>query len=161
MFHVDSYIFVDYIFRKLHKNASYLYFINNMKTIEKLAWIEIVNKTILSTRSIGREKFYIPGGKRENNESDKEALVREITEELTVKLIEDSIQYIGTFEAQADNHEIGTIVKMICYTGKYNGTLNASSEIAEINFLNSLDENKISEVDKLIFKWLKKQNLIS
>jgi 8-oxo-dGTP diphosphatase len=132
-----------------------------MNIIEKLAWIEIANKSILSTRSFGREKFYIPGGKRENNETDKEALVREIKEELTVELIESSIKFIGIFEAQADNQKSGTIVKMICYTGKYIGELKASSEIEEIIWLNADDENKISEVDKLIFKWLKSQDLIS
>lgn len=132
-----------------------------MNVIEKIAWIEIATKSILSTRSIGRDKFYIPGGKRENDETDKEALVREIKEELTVSLIESSIEYIGTFEAQADSQKPGTIVKMICYTGKYIGELKASSEIEEISWLNSDDENKISEVDKLIFKWLKLQNLIS
>lgn len=131
-----------------------------MNIIEKLAWIEIKNKTILSTRSIGREKFYIPGGKRESNETDKQALVREIIEELTVSLIEDSIEFIGTFEAQADNQKYGTTVKMICYSAKYTGVLEASSEIEEISWLNSSDTNKISEVDKLIFRWLKSQELI-
>lgn len=132
-----------------------------MNIIEKLAWIEITNKTILSTRSFGREKFYIPGGKRESDETDKEALVREIKEELTVSLIEDSIEFIGTFEAQADNQKIGTIVKMICYSAKYIGVLEASSEIEEISWLNSSDTYRISEVDKLIFRWLKTQDLIS
>ena len=131
-----------------------------MNIIEKLAWIEIKNKTILSTRSIGREKFYIPGGKRESDETDKQALIREIKEELTVSLIEGSIEFIGTFEAQADNQKIGTIVKMICYSAKYIGVIEASSEIEEISWLNSGDANEISEVDKLIFKWLKSQKLI-
>ena len=36
-----------------------------MKSIDKLAWIELQNKSILSTKSFGKDKFYIPGGKRE------------------------------------------------------------------------------------------------
>jgi len=39
-----------------------------MKSIDKLAWIELQNKSILFTKSYGKDKFYIPGGKRENDE---------------------------------------------------------------------------------------------
>jgi hypothetical protein len=37
-----------------------------MKVIDKLAWIELQNQSILSTKSYGKDKFYIPGGKRES-----------------------------------------------------------------------------------------------
>jgi len=37
--------------------------------IDKLAWIEINNKQILSTKSVGKHKYYIPGGKREPGET--------------------------------------------------------------------------------------------
>jgi 8-oxo-dGTP pyrophosphatase MutT (NUDIX family) len=39
-------------------------------------------REILSTKSKG--KYYIPGGKRENGESDEQTLIREIAEELSV-----------------------------------------------------------------------------
>jgi hypothetical protein len=41
-----------------------------MKYIDKLAWIHIVDRQILSTRSKGKDTYYIPGGKREGDESD-------------------------------------------------------------------------------------------
>lgn len=56
-----------------------------MRIIDKLAWIAIDNKMVLSTRSFGKDKFYIPGGKREAGESDEQALLREIKEELNVE----------------------------------------------------------------------------
>jgi hypothetical protein len=40
------------------------------KEIDKIALIEIQEGSILSTRSKGKTKFYIPGGKREKGESD-------------------------------------------------------------------------------------------
>lgn len=46
--------------------------------IDKIAFLYIKNNKILSTRSKGKEVFYIPGGKREGNESDLETLVREV-----------------------------------------------------------------------------------
>jgi 8-oxo-dGTP pyrophosphatase MutT (NUDIX family) len=38
----------------------------------------------ISTKSKGKTKYYIPGGKRENGESDEQTLIREIAEELSV-----------------------------------------------------------------------------
>lgn len=131
-----------------------------MKIIDKLAFIEIQNQKVLSTRSKGKDKYYIPGGKREQGESDHQALIREIKEELNVELQEDSLNYIGTFTAQAHGHAEGILVQMTCYEGEYIGDLKASSEIAEFVWLDSNDMDDISPVDILIFDWLKKENKI-
>jgi 8-oxo-dGTP diphosphatase len=131
-----------------------------MTIIDKLAWIEIENDKVLSSRSKGKNIFYIPGGKREANENDAQVLIREIREELSVELQENTLQYIGTFEAQADGHQTGIIVRMTCYSGQYIGTLKPSSEIEEISWLSVADKDKISAVDKIIFDWLKIHNFL-
>ena len=128
-----------------------------MKMIDKLAWIEIKNGKILSTKSFNKDKYYIPGGKREDGESDVQALTREISEELQVQLIPDSIRYMGTFEAQADSHPEGILVKMTCYTAEYTGELKASAEIEWMEWLSYCDLESVSAVDKIIFKQLKEQ----
>ncbi|WP_313262196.1 NUDIX domain-containing protein [Sphingobacterium sp.] len=125
--------------------------------IDKLAWIEIKNGKILSTKSYGKEKYYIPGGKREHGESDIQALTREISEELQVQLIPESIRYMGTFEAQADSHPEGILVKMTCYRAEYTGELKASAEIERMEWLSYSDLDSVSAVDKIIFKQLKEQ----
>jgi 8-oxo-dGTP diphosphatase len=132
-----------------------------MNLIDKLAWILITDKTILSTRSFGKDKFYIPGGKREQGETDAQALCREIKEELSVELIIDSLQFVGEFQAQAHGHPDGNIVKMTCYTADYKGEVAAASEIEEIKWLTSYDKDLISHVDKLIFDFLKQKDLIN
>ncbi|MFY7826815.1 MAG: NUDIX hydrolase [Flectobacillus sp.] len=131
-----------------------------MKVIDKLAWIELQNQSILSTKSYGKDKFYIPGGKREVGETDEQALLREIEEELSVKLQAETLNYIGTFEAQAHGHPEGVVVRMTCYSGKYTGDLKASSEIEVIQWLKYTDQDKIAEVDKLIFDYLREKGLL-
>lgn len=131
-----------------------------MKVIDKLAWIEIKDKSILSTKSYGKDKYYIPGGKREVGESDEQALIREISEELSVQIDNKTLKFIGVFEAQAHGHREGIRVKMTCYSGKYYGELKANSEIEEIKWLKYSDKDKISDVDKLIFDNLKENNLL-
>ncbi|MDJ1471166.1 NUDIX hydrolase [Xanthocytophaga flava] len=132
-----------------------------MKTIDKLAWIELKNKSILSTRTYGKDKYYIPGGKRELGETDVEALCREINEELCINLTNDTLQLVGVFQAQAHGHPEGTMVQMTCYMAEYTGEISAASEIEEITWLNYSDKDKISEVDKLIFDFLKEKDLLS
>ncbi|RNI29132.1 NUDIX hydrolase [Rufibacter latericius] len=131
-----------------------------METIDKLAWIEIKDGHILSSRSKGRTKYYIPGGKREPSENDFTALSREIKEELTVDLVEETVNYFGTFQAQADNHAEGVEVKMTCYTGAYKGTIQPASEIEEVVWLSYADREKVSPVDQIIFDWLKEEELL-
>jgi 8-oxo-dGTP diphosphatase len=131
-----------------------------MKFIDKLAWIELKNKAILSTKTFGKDKYYIPGGKRELGETDEQALCREIKEELSIDLQRDTIKFVGIFQAQAHGHPIGTIVKMTCYSSNFTGQLRADSEIEEIKWLNYSDKDKISDVDKLIFDYLREKELL-
>lgn len=131
-----------------------------MKIIDKIAWIYIENKKLLCTRTKGKEKYYSPGGKREQGESDEETLIREVKEEVSVDIIKDTIQYYGTFEAQADGKEEGVIVKMTCYTAEYEGHLQPSSEVEEINYLDTSNMDKITLAGRLIFEDLKQKGLI-
>ena len=131
-----------------------------MRLIDKLAWIEIEEGRILTARSANKDKFYIPGGKREHGESDEQALIREIKEELSVDLDLNSIRYYGTFEAQAHGHDPDVKVKMTCYFASYIGKLKAASEIAEIAWLRYDEWPETSFVDKLIFDDLNNKGLL-
>ncbi|MDZ7934923.1 MAG: NUDIX domain-containing protein [Emticicia sp.] len=123
--------------------------------IDKIAYVRVENGKILSTKSRGKTKYYIPGGKREGNETDEETLIREIQEELNVSIISATISYFGTFKAQADSHKVGVVVKMTCYSAEFEGILEPCSEIEEIKWLSYTDREQVSEVDKLIFDFLK------
>jgi 8-oxo-dGTP pyrophosphatase MutT (NUDIX family) len=128
--------------------------VNNTKEIDKIAFIEIQEGKILSTKSKGRTKYYIPGGKRESGESDEQTLKREISEELSVNILPNTAEYVGTFSAQSDGGKEGITVIMTCYKAVYSGNLKANNEIEEIKWLNYNDLEIVSEVDKKIFSLL-------
>ncbi|MBR4209470.1 MAG: NUDIX domain-containing protein [Lachnospiraceae bacterium] len=128
-----------------------------MKLIDKIALLYLKEGRILSTRSRGKDVYYIPGGKREAGESDLQTLVREIREELCVDIQKDTVHYYGTFEAQAHGHAEGILVRMTCYMAEFTGTPRPDHEIAEIVWLTTEDMDRISPVDKLIFQDLKEK----
>ena len=131
-----------------------------MAVIDKVAFLYLKDGKILSTRSKGKDKYYISGGKREAGETDIETLVREVKEELSVDIIESSAKLYGVFEAQAHGKAEGVIVKMTCYTAEYTGELKADSEIAEIVWLTTEDIESVSPVDKLIMVDLHEKGLL-
>ncbi|MBN6038580.1 NUDIX domain-containing protein [Amycolatopsis sp. 195334CR] len=122
--------------------------------IDKIAWIRLENGKVLSTRSRGKDVYYLPGGKREPGETDVQTLVREIDEELTVAISPASAVYVGTFQSQAHGHATGTTVRMTCYTADYRGSLAPSSEIEELTWLTYADRERVSPVDQIIFDHL-------
>lgn len=131
-----------------------------METIDKLAWVYIKDRKVLFVRSKGKDAFYNPGGKREVGETDEQALIREIKEELNVDLIPGSIKYQETFKAQAHGKPEGVLVEIKYYGANFTGELQPSAEIEEIDWLTSQDMNKTSATGQLSLASLKRQNLI-
>lgn len=132
-----------------------------MQNIDKLAWIYIKDNRILMVRSKGKSQFYLPGGKRDTGESDQQALIREIKEELQVDLIAPSIQYLFTVSAQADAKPEGVLVVMRCYTAEYCGELAIDSEIEEIAWFKATDNTYFSQAAQLVVNWLVEHNKLS
>ena len=128
--------------------------------IDKIAYLYLSDGKILSSRSKGKDTWYIPGGKREGTETDIETLVREIKEELSVNIKPETAKLYGVFEAQAHGHAEGVVVRMTCYTAEFKGELKSASEIEELRWLTSSDQDIISPVDKLIFSDLKSKGLL-
>jgi len=125
--------------------------------IEVVAWVRVERGRILCARPRGKDVFYIPGGKREAGESDLDTLLREVREELTVDLLPVTVSHVGTYEARAD----GVVVRMTCYAGDYQGTLTASSEIAELAWFGYRDRELVPPVDQLLFDELKAAGQLS
>ncbi len=128
--------------------------------IDKLAFIYIKDRQVLVTLSKGKDVWYIPGGKREGDETDVQALTREIKEELSVDLLPETLRHFGVFEAPAHGKAEGTQVRMTCYMGDFTGQLTPSSEIAKLDFFWYSQKDKTSEVDHQIFNALKERGLI-
>ena len=129
--------------------------------IDKIAWLHLHDGRLLSTRSRGKDRYYLPGGKREAGETDQQTLLREIREELTVALDPASLEHVGTWEAPAHGHPAGVLVRMACYCARYTGTLQPAAEIETVVWLTYRHRAQVSAVDQLIFDWLREQGLLA
>lgn len=134
---------------------------NNL--ILKSAGIIIRNRRLLVERSEGKEAFISPGGTIEEGETAKQALVRELEEEFTIKTREEDFLEFGTFEADAAGRE-NTKVKMEVFIVKsWEGEPTPSMEVEEIRWIESANPEglKIGSIfEHDVIPKLKQENLI-
>lgn len=128
--------------------------------IDKVAWVCCRDGKICCAKSKGKDLYYIPGGKREPGESDLETLVREIAEELSVRIVPETAEPFGVFQAEAHDKPGGSVVQMICYTAEYEGELAPAAEIGELAWLDYADKSLVSAVSGLIFDRLHQTGMI-
>ncbi|EOD16240.1 hypothetical protein EMIHUDRAFT_464297 [Emiliania huxleyi CCMP1516] len=129
--------------------------------IDKLALVLVRDRKQLVARSRGKTAFFTPGGKREAGESDEAALRRECREELSVELIDGTIEPYGVFQAQAHGKPEGTMVRMTCFTAEYDGTLAANDEVEELRWIASdCPRADLSVTSLMILDDLKAKDLI-
>lgn len=120
-----------------------------MKIIEKAAALIIENRKLLMCRKKDEHFFITPGGKIEEGESIKQALAREVREELGVSV--SSADFIGTFEA-AHVSRADTIIKMHTYRVSIDSTPKAQAEIEALVWLDSdyqSEDIKVSTINEI------------
>lgn len=112
-----------------------------MKLLQTAAAIIIKDRKLLAVREVGKEFFIAPGGQIERGEDAKQALVRELNEELGITIDSADIEDFGSFEADAVNHP-GRKVHMEAFFVRAFERCSPSSEIEELRWLSS-DENEV------------------
>lgn len=128
--------------------------------LDKLAWTPIKDRAVLFARSRDQELFYTVGGKRELDEDDIAALVREAGEETGVFLLPGSITHLFTFEGPGHGKAEGMTMKMICYTADYRGRLAPHNEVVELAWFTTADMHRTTDLGRTILQWFKDKDLI-
>ena len=81
--------------------------------------------------------FIQPGGKLEQGETARQALVRELKEELLIDVSEDDLEPFGNFSAEAANHP-GQQVHMEAFMVKrWQGEIDYGHNVEELLWLTS------------------------
>ncbi|MGK0554661.1 NUDIX domain-containing protein [Macrococcus capreoli] len=113
--------------------------------------VDIKENQILLVKVRQNEKYYLPGGKIEAGESDIESLIREMEEELSVKLDASKLTYLDTIVGPAypdtDNE-----VELRCYTYEGLGQIKKSSEITDAQYIDMNDTTNIAPAVKVLIQ---------
>lgn len=131
--------------------------------IETVAYITTRDKKLLLVLTHGNKTYYMPGGKKEAGETNTQALIRELKEELSIDIIPESIKPYETFEAQAHGKPDGTLVRISCFTGEHTGECIPNREIIDFQYFSEEEYRKTPDpapIGILINKHLKTQGII-
>ncbi|MDF9875869.1 NUDIX hydrolase [Cellulosimicrobium cellulans] len=120
--------------------------------LRTVGWVNVRDGRLLAVRTTGKDRFFVPGGKVEPGESDAEALVREIHEELGVRLDPTSVR--SAFVAEAPGHGLGgRVVRMHCmYAEPVPGSPEPApnAEIAELAWLTPADAHRVPPAGRIV-----------
>ncbi|HGZ9598263.1 TPA: NUDIX domain-containing protein [Staphylococcus aureus] len=109
--------------------------------IKCVCLVEETADKILLVQVRNREKYYFPGGKIEEEESQVHALLREVKEELNLTLTMDEIEYVGTIVGPAYPQQ-----DMLT-------ELNGFRALTKIDWENVTINNEITDI-----RWIDKDN---
>jgi 8-oxo-dGTP diphosphatase len=104
---------------------------SQQREIVKVGLAVTDDNRLLLVRKKGGQSYILPGGKPEMGEDDRQALVREIEEELGCGVDASSIDFLGSFsDVAADLQD--TIVTIRLYSARLTGLPSPQSEIEHL-----------------------------
>lgn len=104
--------------------------------IHKSAGILLRGRKLLITRSKGKDFFVSPGGKIKTGESPEEALIRELSEELTIAVSPRDLELFGTFHAIATGED-AQLHMDVFLVSNWQGEIESAHEVEEIAWVGS------------------------
>lgn len=130
-----------------------------METITKVAWAHIKDGKLLCVRTKGLELFYNVGGKPEPGESDEDALVREVKEEVGVDLMCNTIRFLCEFRGPGIDKAVGkeVIFKLFdatCIGTPHIPTGEHASESAELKWVGPEEKMSLPVLGQQAIDWL-------
>lgn len=134
----------------------------NSKTIEKIALAVFKDKKLLLVKTYKHgDKYLLLGGKIENGESDVECLNREVMEEVSATVDQESIKFLNEFTTPAHDKP-GVTLHVKLYSGTLRSEPTASSEIESVRYFDSTIEEKfLTEMTEEVIAFLKQKKLIN
>lgn len=115
------------------------------------------NDYLLLVQARNREKYYFAGGKIDANESHREALKREVQEELQIDLPESSFVYLQTVVGEAYPQE-NTQTELNCYCTTINinwDSIVPDQEITDMQWIHKSERHKIAPA---VLTWIDAQS---
>jgi mutator protein MutT len=111
--------------------------------IYKASGIIIIDRKVLVEKSFGKEFFIHLGGKIEPGETSKQALIRELKEEIDIVVTEDDLELFDQNSAPAANSPEVNVHMDVYLVKRWQGEIKPSSEVEKIRWITSIVPNDI------------------
>lgn len=105
--------------------------------IHKAAGVIIIDRKLLVVRSKGKEHFFAPGGKLDPGETSRQALERELTEELSIVIDSSACESLGDFWMPATDKPELMLRMDVFMVEQWEGELTPSAEIVELGWVSA------------------------
>lgn len=126
--------------------------------------VVVKDNKLLLAYSTHKEAWYLPGGKIDAGEDAKEALVREVKEELAIGLDADRLEYLAHIVAPAFGEKLNVLMQQECFLYELEGELvKATNEIGAVKYFeyeDYLQEQELVPGVLMVFDSLKEEGLI-
>lgn len=113
---------------------------------------------LLLVQARNRAKYYFPGGKIEDEETQINALVREVKEELGIQLQPHALRYINTVVGPAYPQE-NEWTELNCYRTDETVVWEQLQPAAEITDLSWVDITNKEQIAPAVLEWVKQSQI--
>lgn len=109
-----------------------------IKKLPTAGLIVVKDNKLLLTFSKNKKAWYLPGGKIDDGETSKEALIREVEEELLLVLKPDNVEYCFHITAIAYGED-NLLMEQDCFKTNLMQDLKPSNEIEAVEYFSYQD----------------------
>ncbi|MES1161402.1 MAG: NUDIX domain-containing protein [Bacteroidota bacterium] len=88
---------------------------NNIRTLTTAGLVVVKDRKLLLAFSNNKKAFYLPGGKTDEGETTRTALLREISEELNIALDPEKVRLYTHITAPAFGEQNGIVMEQDCF----------------------------------------------
>lgn len=108
-----------------------------VQDIYKASGIIIKDRKVLASRSAGKDTFIHLGGRIEPGETAKQALIRELKEEIQIDVQETDLELFDRNSAPAANSPEVDVYMDVFMVRQWDGEITPDNEVEEIRWLTS------------------------
>jgi len=109
-----------------------------IKKLPTAGLIVLKENKLLLAFSKNKQAWYLPGGKIDNGETSKEAIIREVSEELNVKLNPVDLDFCFHITAMAYGED-NLLMEQDCFRTTINQEIYPSNEIEAVKYFSKED----------------------
>ena len=132
---------------------------NEVIRLHTVGLIALKEGKLLLAYSNHKKAWYLPGGKIDSGETPREALCREVGEELNVTISPALLQYVGRITAPAWGERPGVVMEQDCFRYDIEEPVQPGGEIGGLRYFDWTGYRKEpAQVPGVlqVFEWLQK-----